>query len=176
MKTVDIPGGQATLREKSDLRVRDRRLVEAAAVAAGPLMARLPQDPEQRAAISEVDLLSLGISRQEIQTMFDMQDAAIIAALASWTLQEPLPTMDTLGDLNGELYDALGEVTSGVGAEVAAETFDPPDPASPGFEASPTVPLAVSEPHSDSQGQESELTGTSPSTGTSTSSAAPSQD
>jgi len=173
MKTVEIPGGQAQLREKADIKVRHRRLVEAAAMAAAPLLAKLPEDVATRQALTEAEVLALGVSRQEANAMLELQDATIIAALASWTLDQPVPDMDTVGDLDPELYDALSAATAALGAEITQETFDPPDPGSPGFEESPTVPSDGSGP--DSEGtRESASTVESPSSGTSTSTAAPS--
>lgn len=173
MKVVEIPGGTATLREKPDIKVRHRRLIEAAGIAAAPLLARLPNDRGEKEALSEADVIGLGVSKQEATALFELGDATIVAALAAWSLPDPLPTLETIGDLDPELYEALGTVCAELGAEVTEETFEPPAPGSPGFEASPTAPSAACD--SDSEGTEkSESTDTSPSTGASTSSASPS--
>lgn len=174
MKTVDIPGGTATLREKPDVRVRDKRLVEAAGIAAAPLLARLPADSAGKLALSETQVLGLGISAHDMALLWDINDAAIIAVLASWTLNCPLPTLQTLGDLDPDLYEALSNACAELGAELTEETFEPSAPDSPGFEASPTEPSAASD--SDSEGTPtSESHDTSSSTGTSTSTDEPSQ-
>jgi hypothetical protein len=140
MKTVDIPDGTACLREKSDIKNKHQRLVQAAAVAAAPLIAKLPQDVVARGSMTEREVMSLGASRHEVESLFELQDATIIAVLDSWTLPQELPTMDTLGDLDPDLYQALSNVCAPLGSEITTETFSPPDPRSSGFEASPTVP------------------------------------
>jgi hypothetical protein len=146
MKTVKIPGGEATLREKPDVKVRHRRLVEAAAIEAAPVLAKLPGDEATREAMTETEVLALGVSRKEAHSLFELQDATIVALLASWTLPGDLPDMDTIGDLDPELYDALSKASGGLGADITGETFEPPNPGSPGFDESPTVPSASSEP------------------------------
>jgi hypothetical protein len=148
MKTVDIPGGTATLREKPDVKVRHRRLVEAAAIEAAPVLAKLPGDEATREAMTETEVLALGVSRKEVHSLFELQDATIVALLASWSLPGELPDMDTIGDLDPELYDALSKASGGLGADITGETFEPPKPDSPGFAESPTVPSADSEPGS----------------------------
>jgi hypothetical protein len=174
VKTVDIPGGQATLREKQDIKVRHRRLIEAAGIEAAPLLAKLPNDQASKAALTESQVLALGISKQEANSLFELGDATIVAALAAWTLPDPLPTLATIGDLDPELYEALSTACAQLGADLTQETFEPPPPGSPGFEASPTEPSDASD--SDSEGTErSESTDVPPSSGPSTSSASPSQ-
>jgi hypothetical protein len=132
MRTVEIPGGTAELRDRLDIKIRHRRMIEAAAVAASAAMAKLPDNiPAEQLKQTEVETLSL--TRQEATTLFELQDATIVASLASWTLDEPLPNLDTIGDLEQDVYDALALATSEVGANVAApENFDAsPDPESP---------------------------------------------
>jgi hypothetical protein len=138
MKTVDIPGGQAVLREKADIKVLHRQLVEAAYIPATSAMEKLPGDLEE---LEKFDLTTSSISRTEAQALFDLQSATIVAALASWTRSEPLPTMETVGDLDQDVYDTLSEATASLGNEiVSTESFDAPDPRSAEFKASPTTP------------------------------------
>lgn len=138
MRTVDIPGGTAELREGADLKVRHRRLIEAAAIAAGAALPKLPTNLEE---LESLDIATLDLSIEETNSLFALQDATIVAAVASWTLPGPLPTLETAGDLDTAVYDALAEATREMGAATATGVdFDPPDPSSPGFEDSPTVP------------------------------------
>lgn len=123
-RTVDIPGGQATLRETKDLRVKHRRLLEVAAMAAAPVYGRLPADlPTDPDELAKVNILELGVDLTpgEITRLMELQDATIVALLESWTLADPLPTMDTLGDMDPEVYDALAEATKADGARIAQE-------------------------------------------------------
>lgn len=166
MKVVDIPGGKATLREKADMRKRHQRIVEAAAIAAAPALAQIERIGGGEAIGKRVSELQLSAS--EATTVFDLQDATIIAVLDSWTLPEPLPTLDTLGDLTTELYDALAVATSELGAEVInGGNFEPSDPTAPGFTETPTTPSADSEPGLRDE-RESESTTEPSSSGTST--------
>jgi len=144
MKTIEIPDGSAELREKPDIKVRHRRLIEAAGVAAMPGLAKLPSTRDE---LENLDVAKVGsLTRTEADSLFTLQDATIIAALASWTLPKPLPTMDTVGDLDPELYDALANATRELGTSVATGVdFDPPDPRSEGFASSPTQPSTASD-------------------------------
>ncbi len=142
MKTVDIPGGTAVLREKQDIKVRQRQLVEAAYIPASAAMAKLPGNIEE---LKDFDLSKSDITISEAQTLFDLQSATIVAALASWTLDAPLPTMETVGDLDQDVYDELGAATASLGNEIVApESFEPTDPRSPEFKATPTTPSSGS--------------------------------
>lgn len=106
--TVQIPGGFAVLRDKL-VRERDYRLLETAVIAAGPAMAKTAGTegltPEEAAKA----VLGTPITRQDAAAMLEVRDAAIVAFLESWSLTLPLPTMDTLGDLDREVVVALGE-------------------------------------------------------------------
>ena len=142
MKTVDIPGGKATLREEAEVKVRHKRIVEAAAVAAATALSKLPGDRE---SLEAVKLDELQLTAAEATVLFELQDATIVAALADWTLPDPIPTLDTIGDLDSELYERLAEQTRDLGTAAATDVdFSPPDPSSPGFQASPTPPSDAS--------------------------------
>jgi hypothetical protein len=142
MRTVDIPGGTATLREKDDIKVRQRQLVESRIVAAASALEKLPNEIDELAAF---DITKSNLTAAEADSIFDLQNATIVAALASWSLSDPIPTMDTVGDLDQNLYDALSTATAGVASEVTQpESFEPSDPRAPGFGATPTVPSAGS--------------------------------
>jgi hypothetical protein len=142
MKSVQIPGGTAHLREAHELRVRHKRPVEAASVGASSALAKLPDDPEELAAATMVEL---GLSTEEATALYEIQDATILATLVSWTLDEPIPDATTIGDMRPEVYEALAVATREDGAAMATGVdFDPPDPKSEGFASSPTPPSAVS--------------------------------
>lgn len=142
MRQVDIPGGSATLREKDDVKVRQRQLVESRLVAAASALEKLPGDLGE---LESFDISKSNLTAAETDSLFDLQSATIVAAVASWSLSDPIPTMDTVGDLDGELYDALSNATAGLAKDVATpESFEPGDPRSPGFEESPTEPSGSS--------------------------------
>ncbi len=138
MKTVTIPGGTASLREMHEIKVRHRRIIETAAIAAVPALAKLPSSLEE---LATAKLSELNLSKEEATSLFELQDATIVASLDSWTRPEPIPTLDTIGDLDEDVYEALSLASRDLGAAVASGVdFDPSDPRAPGFEATPTSP------------------------------------
>jgi len=169
MRTVDIPGGTAVLREAKDLTVRQRRMAESAIIAAASILVKLPADPSQ---LTSRTIAELGLTQEEADHVYEMQDAAIVAALESWSLPDPVPTLATVGDLKGELYDALAKASEGL---IAGTDFNPPNPNSVEFAESPIVPSdgSVAGLRAD---QEQPSIETPPSSGMSTSTEPPSQD
>lgn len=112
--TIPIPGGQAVLREKL-VTERHVRVVERAYLRAESAFRKIlatqgiegNTDPSVLALETDVDLEGISFSDSEIEALLAVKDALIIAFLESWTLPEPLPTMDTVQDLPKDLYDAL---------------------------------------------------------------------
>jgi hypothetical protein len=170
MKTVELEGGSATLRERSDVKVRQRQMIEAASVVAAPAIAKIPKAPGKPGEIDWEQLDKAGLSYVEMQSLLQLQNAAIVALLASWSFPEPLPaTLEDVLELPAERYEQLSEAVRSIGAGiVTGETsFEPGDPRSPGFNASPTVPSQGSdEPSRDIQASTS--TAAPPSAGAST--------
>ena len=158
MKTITIPGGTVSLREQSELKVRHEQLVESAVVAAAGALSKLPDDQEQ---LETTDITTMGLTRQEASALFELQDAKIVVALDSWTRSESLPTMDTIGDLEPDVYKALAEAVRDLGNDATPRVdFSPTNPRAPGFDQSPTSP-------SDGSAAVSRADQVSPSTGTS---------
>jgi hypothetical protein len=121
-----IHGGEATFREPADFRGRDRLTIEAAAFAAPMDKGARPKNPkesdEEYAKVIEQwvkDFVPLTFA--ENMAILKVKEAFMFVRLASWTLTEedgsprPLPTLDTIGDLEIDLYNSLEEA-SGVGA------------------------------------------------------------
>lgn len=159
---VDIPGGQATLRDAKEVKQRDRRRLEAAAVAAAPALAKFPKDRDPR----NLNITDLGLTPDEFGALYDLQDATILAYLKDWTLPLPLPQdADALGDLESDVYDALRSATAPAGAEAVVTDFSPsPDPTAPTVGSGDSVPPST-------DGGESRSTEMSPSTGANTATA-----
>lgn len=147
MRTVEIPGGVARFRDRSEIRGRDSKLVKAATLAAANVLAKLPEEAtikpgetEQEAANRLQEVLKdmkLELTMAEAQKLLDLKETIVIAYLASWTLELPLPTLETIGDLPENIYDALdaavgGEVvnvaTSGVNFDVNPDQNSPTGP------------------------------------------------
>lgn len=114
---IEVPGGTCELRDASEMRGRDRKLVGAAALAAASAIAKLPPDMD---AETPLDAASLAFTLDEAMAMGTLREVVAIARLVSWTLDRPLPTAQTIGDLPGDLYDALIEQAGD--PSVAAET------------------------------------------------------
>jgi hypothetical protein len=160
-KSVEIPGGYAILRDRDELRGRDRNLIRAAAMAAAGAIAKMPETVQEGAKEGETDeetakrlegeIGTLDLTWQESLSLLELRQATMIACLESWTLPQPLPTMDTVGDLPAELYDALDAAIGGVTTAISAATdFDEnPDHDSPtGSSTSSDAPLGVPEAES----------------------------
>lgn len=164
-RQVDIPGGKATLRERGEVRQRDRRRLESASVMASPAMARI-QAATKGGDPRDLNLSEVGLSREEFDSLYELQDATILAYLADWTLGRALPqNANDLGDLDADLYDALRTATASDGADTLAPVdFNPsPEPDRP--------TLAVTDsagPSKENPAPQPASTVTSPSAGEST--------
>lgn len=126
-KTVDIPGGQAVIRDADEMTERQRRIIRRVMIdALGDAIGDIDAN-----AISDATDLKLRITPQLGDAMFDLRDAAIVAGLASWSLPEPLPTVDTVQDLPTSLYDALEAATGHLTSVMSVDTSPSPEPDSP---------------------------------------------
>lgn len=156
MKTIPIPGGAATFRESEELRGRDRKIIKAAAHAAVFTAAKLPpsviaarddgepvEELEQRV---RADAASVSMNMADMLTFEDVREVAVIATLASWTLDRPLPTLETIGDLPGDLYEALLDAAAPLPASADDTDFSPTRD-----KESPTSPSGSS--NGDSEGE-----------------------
>ena len=143
---IDLPGGAwADIKAPDELTNRDRKLLRRYAMGAMGVRSKL------LAAGFGADQLATGISDPEIEakigdtlTADDLdatdsaQSAFIVSYLSAWSLDRPLPTMDTVDDLPGPVFDALAKATTSLGD--ATPDFGPDGAMDP---ASPTVPSTV---------------------------------
>jgi hypothetical protein len=118
-------------------------MLEGAMVAAGSAFAKLPQD-KAFADLAGVEMMSLGLTADDMDRLFSLQNATIAAMLVSWSLPEAVPTRDTVDDLAPDVYEALAVATAQDAiAMIVPVNFDPnPDP------ESPTVPSTASDKRS----------------------------
>lgn len=133
MPIIPIPGGTATLRDKL-VSERHYRILEAAYIAAAPALKkvaeRASEEPTEQTDFeedsSELGANSIeGMDHKETMMLLDLQDAAIVAFLESWTLPQPLPTLETVGDLERGLFKALAAAAQPlVGPSIAAMRVD----------------------------------------------------
>ena len=145
--SVTIPGGTAFFRDPADMRERHRRVIRTAFAPMAGAFEKVPRDIAER-AVGEGDAAqaarqqagaivaaAMARTRLDANALLEMRDAVIVALLESWTLRDPLPTMETLGDLPPDLYDALSEgaepLTEAAYAVALPTSFEPTGPKEP---------------------------------------------
>lgn len=160
--TAPIPDGSATFRDK--LKVRQRNLIEDAQAALVTLVGKLPPEVV-RLLTGEVETLPEGTTIQlsaedgrEMQRLQrEVQEARLVAYLESWTYDRPLPTTETLGDEDEDVYDALMAALDALEAARQPTSVDlsetpigtpaqPVESPTPGSESSATLSTDGSEP------------------------------
>jgi hypothetical protein len=143
MRTIEIPGGTALFREANELRVKDERLMESASIGAVAAISKLGEDGNRLRGMTLRELAALGLNEEDMDAVRWVTDAAILAHLADWSRDEPLPTRQTLDELDKETYVALSNAVEK--KDKAKVDFDA-HPDRPGFGESPTEPSPDSEP------------------------------
>jgi hypothetical protein len=143
VKRIELPnGGWAEVREQQDLRVMHRRAIQAALGAATVAISKIPasmvdvpDDPEERAAaLEKIDMSEIpSLSMDEMLSISRVQEVAVVMFLVAWSLPEPLPTLDTVGDMNIDVFDAIAKVTQkSANALINGIDFAPTPKAEPG--------------------------------------------
>jgi hypothetical protein len=146
--TIDVPGGTAAIRDEL-VTERQFRVIESAMVAAAPGFVKggdipdVPEDgtDEEKATVQAERVkavMAISHTLDEASAMLVVRDARIVAFLESWTLKDatgkprPLPTLDTVQDLERPLYAALVAATAEKSIDLGVASFAVnPDPASP---------------------------------------------
>lgn len=155
-----IPGGEATFRDK--LKVRQRNLIEDAQGALMALVSKIPPEILSAAAGDELPAgtvvqLTAEDGRELRRLQREVTEARLIAYLESWTLPRPLPTMETLGDEDEDVYDALMDAVDRLELAKRPTSVDftetpigtprnPVESPTPGSESSATPSTAGSDP------------------------------
>ncbi len=117
MRRIDLPDGQwADVRDPDEITVRGRRPILAVTLA---LRDVLPAIAAAQAAGQPIE--TLGLTEEQYDTVLRLGEVSIVAVLAAWSLPDPLPTVDTVGDLPATLYDALSQATAPTGAVIAEQ-------------------------------------------------------
>lgn len=135
-RIIEIPGGSATIRSPEDVKQRARRRLEMASIVASPVYKRindarkkLEQEQGHKVEPGDVNLMDLGLTREDFDAMYEVQTATVLAYLESWTIERELPkTAEELDELPAGLYDALREGTATDGADAVAPVDFSPDP------------------------------------------------
>lgn len=167
MRTVELDGGRVMLRERQDVRVRQRQMLEAASVVAAPAIQKIPRVDGKPGEVDWEQLDKAGLSLDEMQSLLQLQNAAIVALVASWTFDEPTPkSVDDVLDMPADRYESLSQAVRSVGASIlTGETnFEPSDPKAPGFHETPTPESTDSAPISSDAPAPSSETATEEST------------
>jgi len=108
---IDIPGGTATLRDT--LTIRERRAIQRIALDAMGLANQLTSDS---VALQPKDAELL------MTTQDKMADATLVAYLQAWSLDKPLPTLDTIDEMDGDVYDAITAAIEKKGGVAGVDT------------------------------------------------------
>jgi hypothetical protein len=128
---IQIPGGTATLRDT--LTIRERREIQRIALGAMSLANQITGDS---VAMNAADAGLL------MDTQDKMADATLVAYLQSWTLDKPLPTLDTIDEtgkvfpgtideMDGDVYDAITAAIEKNSALAGVDTSPSRDKQSP---------------------------------------------
>ena len=165
-QAIKLPGGTALLRDKTELRGRDKNLIQAAAMAAAPALSKLPpgvvsaaEAGDQAAAAEAAQLETITLTRSEAQALLELKECVAVALLVAWDLKmpdgtpRPLPTADTIGDLPEDLYTALCDEVAGIDTSTLTAT-------DMGVSSDPDSPTTASESSSGPLEATAELTST----------------
>jgi hypothetical protein len=156
MKVIQIPGGTASFRErgKDEIPGRAIKLIRAATMSAMSALSDYPEifegprkgesDDDRTERLNE-RLKGVLLSTQQAMIWDNVREATVVGLLASWSLERPLPTLDTIGDLPEDLYLALLDEVGGVSAADLQEDFEMSDPKAPGYKERPTIDSSGSE-------------------------------
>ena len=125
---IEIPGGKATLRDT--LTIRERREIQRIALDAMGLANQLTGTSV--ALQPNAERVQLRKDAELLMTTRDkMADATLIAYLKEWTLKSPLPTLDTITEMDGDVYDAITAAIEKNSALAGVDTSPAKDPDSP---------------------------------------------
>lgn len=145
MKEVEIPGGTAQFREPGvdEMPGRAVKLIKAAAAAAVSQLSDYPEilansvppryedddGNEREETFQEREerlepLAGLKFTTEQAMAWDNLREATVVATLKSWTLPRRLPTLESIGDLPDELYQALLGAVGGVSASDMEDSFD----------------------------------------------------
>ncbi len=137
-----IPGGQAELREKVTAGGRQAMLAASVDVSHGYRRC-FPEQATTKIADIDPQVFQNGADGALLDAVHRYQNAGIVAFVKSWSLPQPVPTMDTVEDLDVDVYDALAAAVSPLAARaIVGEKFGADGASDPD---SPTEPSAASD-------------------------------
>jgi hypothetical protein len=100
VEIIVIPGGQAELRKK--VTVDGKQLLQEASYGMFAWQQKNFPDVKDFADIPASDY-----DGDLVKEMHGFQRGCVVAILKSWSLDEPLPTMATIGEMDPDLYEVL---------------------------------------------------------------------
>ncbi len=144
MTRIDLPGdGWADIKDPDDLTNRERKLLRRHGMASlhpprqdGRLRCQGRPGTIGRSVddIPRGDASGSGrsLTADDLDLLDDAQSAFIVVFTAAWSLDLPLPTMDTVDDLPGPIWDVLAKATAALGDGTLDTSVDNvTDPSSP---------------------------------------------
>ncbi len=144
MKTVVVKGGSITLRERTDLSVRIKRMLEGELADVVPVIRRLPTDEEGNIDQEKAEAEGL-LTKQVVDAFYTATEVAIAARIVSWTFDHAVPkTIADVEELPYDMYEAVsGAAMDGIWEMLADLDFSAQAPTTPGFDETPTEPLGA---------------------------------
>jgi len=142
VRRIDLPGDQwADLRDPDEVTVGAKRRVLIIAAGLSGALGKIQAAAE--AAGGAVDpQADIGLTVEESEEFLRMQDASIVARLAAWSYDEPLPTMDDVTEMPSGRYEALVAASTQFAIDVANLGLD----MGTGGEPDPKDPTGASKP------------------------------
>lgn len=125
-------GTWVDIRDPEEVSQRGRRGINAIAMGLADVLNR-------PGVTADTSVQSLGLTEDQADAIFRMQEATVVAFLAGWSRPDPVPTLATIGDLPGGTFDELAELTAKRGASLVLDT-------SPSLEVDPARPSGSSAP------------------------------
>lgn len=149
MARIELPDGNwAELRAPAELSERQRRLLRRSVPPMSALdlkMKGIRKDAAAEAGVAADDVeltdeeFVSKLSSDEMDVIYDTQCASIVAYVKEWSLGE-LPTLESVLDLPGPIFDELAKATFGFGDG----SINPDDPKQLLDKSSPPVPSSDS--------------------------------
>lgn len=121
---VNVPGGQALLRDKPS--VGGVQLVRSEALPFFQLLGDMIGKPADEATKDELEEAMEQLRRRPspefARANFRLENAVIVALLRSWTLADPKPTIETVEEMDPAVHAALSKVVAPKVMELIAGT------------------------------------------------------
>jgi len=105
-----VPGGTVNIRDK--VTVYGRELLQEAGFGLLNLLKDLPSDMDVKKISDIRDVPAELLSPELIRSFNQLNRAGIVAYVSAWSFSVPTPTMDTIGDMDTDLYDSVAKIVA----------------------------------------------------------------